>query len=340
MKQRLVYLLLTSLCIQNASAQLSRIGDLRKRLAFQNTDTVAWIYSGTGSLGINEGVLHNWAAGGEIASLNVTSIASAQLTRLNHNRVWTNNLDATYSLYYAYSNGFVPRKIDDRIDFTSRYGVRLDTAKNFYVTGLFNFKSQFTKGYNYDAEDWAGHPVSDFLSPAYFTLAMGLEYRTGTAVSFFLSPLAARLTTASPQYTRVAPEGAYGIAYGKTTHFELGAYFSGRYIHDFSKTVSFKTRLDLYTNYLAKDEKDGPGNVISHDNPGNVDVLLDNLVSVKLGKYFSLTAGITAIYDNDLPYRDYTLDAAGNRVPKDEPASGLGWWQIKQTLTFGLAYTF
>ncbi len=38
--------------------------------------------------------------------------------------------------------------------------------------------------------------TSKFLSPAYFTLAAGLEYRRGSDISLFLSPLAARVTLA------------------------------------------------------------------------------------------------------------------------------------------------
>lgn len=340
MRYIITTLLLTLLAFRG-TAQLSETDNYKKNLSLtENRDTLAWIHSGSLNLGLNEGFLHNWAAGGEIASLSVTGLAAAQLTRLYHNQVWANNLDAAYSLYYAYSTGFVPRKADDRIDFTSKYGARIDTAKNWYITGLFNFKSQFTKGYDYASEDWEHHPVSNHFSPAYFILAAGIEYRKGTAISLFLSPAAGRATVADKYYTRLAPEGAFGIRYGKTAHYELGAYFSGRYTHDFSKNVSFRTRLDLYTNYLAKDTKDDAGNLISHDNPGNIDVLWDNVLTVKLGRYFNMALGLTAIYDNDLPYSSTTTDAGGNVVDKNEPASGLGWWQVKQLMTFGLVYKF
>lgn len=325
-----------------AFAQLDETDDWKKSLSVKNTDTVAWVYNGTLNIGINQGFLHNWAAGGEIASATVNGLFSGNLSRLYHRSIWSNNLDMTYSLFYAYSNSFIPRKMDDRIDFTSKYGYRVDTARDFYLTGLFNFKSQFTKGYDYEAPNWDSFSTSDFLSPAYFILAAGIEYRKGTNTSFFISPVAARLTTASTYYTNQNPEGMFGIDSGKTTRMELGAYFSGRYQVNITENLTYKTRLDLYLNYLAKDKLDAAGNVVRKDNPGNVDILFDNLFSWKLTKYFSLTLGATFIYDNDIPYvTPMELNPnTGNMEKVDEPGQDLGWWQIKQTFSIGFQYKF
>lgn len=325
---------------KGAIAQIGNTDDYKKKLSYESKDTVAWVHSGLLQLGINQGFLHNWAAGGEVASMQIDGLFSGNITRLYHRTVWSNTLDANYSLFYAYSNNFVPRKVDDRIDFTSKYGTRIDTS-NFFITGLFNFKSQFTNGYDYSVPGWDTMSTSKFLSPAYLTLALGLEYRKGPALSLFFSPAAARLTLAQTYYTTRKPEGAFGIEYGKTSRFELGAYFTGRWQHDFSKNISYKTRVDFYANYLAKDKKDAAGNVVKKDNPGNIDWLWDNLIQVKLGKYFGLTLAVTAIYDNDIPYDNtYTDAVSGNVVDKDEPGTGLGWWQIKQVMTLGFTYRF
>lgn len=336
--KKLLLLLAAAAGCHSVQAQIGNTEDYRKKLSYESKDTVAWVHNGLLQLGLNQGFLHNWAAGGEVASMQVDGLFSGNITRLYHRTVWSNTLDANYSLFYAYSNGFVPRKIDDRIDFTSKFGTRIDTS-NFFITGLFNFKSQFTKGYDYSIPNWDSFSTSKFLSPAYLTLALGLEYRKGAALSLFFSPAAARLTTAQTYYTTMKPEGAFGIEYGKTTRFELGAYFTGRWQHDFSKNITYKTRVDFYANYLAKDKKDTAGKVVRKDNPGNIDWLWDNLVQVKLGKYFGLTLAVTAIYDNDLPY-DNTYVEDGVEKTKDEPGTGLGWWQIKQVMTLGFTYRF
>lgn len=340
MKKLLLLLTVASLSFTTVKAQLEKTDDVKKQLQTENKDTVAFMYGGVFNLGFNEGFLHNWAAGGELGSITANGVFSGYTVLLNHNQIWTNNLDMNYGLFYAYSNKFIPRKTDDRIDLTSKYGIRTDTGSNFYITGLFNFKSQFSKGYDYSAPNWDTFSTSRFFSPAYFTLAVGLEYRKGSNLSLFLSPVAARLTCADRYYTVRAPEGAFGVENGKSTRMELGAYFSGRYMVDITKNLSFKTRLDLYSNYLAKNTKDSLGTIVKKDNPGNIDVLFDNLFAWKIGKFVSLTLGATMIYDNDIPYVQTFIDATGKETQKDDPGADLGWIQLKQIFTVGFIYKF
>lgn len=324
----------------HTNAQVTKVDEIKKSLETTNKDTVAWTHSGVLSLGTNGGFLHNWAAGGELASMQVNGIFSGRLDRLDHRDIWSNNLDMTYGLTYNYSSGFVPRKTDDRIDFTSKYGKLIDTSRNFYFTGLFNFKSQFTKGYDYSLPAWDTLPTSNFFSPAFFTTALGLEFRRGSDVTFFLSPVAARMVVADRLYTLRTPEGAFGVPYGKTSVFQMGAYFSGRYTYNITKNIVYKTRLDLYANYLAKDTKDSTGMVIKKDNPGNLNILFDNLFSWKISKYFNITLGATLMYDNNIPYSSTYTDNTGAVLEKNEPGAGLGWVQLKQVFTFGVGYKF
>ena len=329
-------------CFQVAQGQLNKsVDDLKKSLETENKDTVAWIHGGSVNIGMNEGFLHNWAAGGEIASLAVNGIFAGNITYINHGSIWSNSLNLSYGLNYVYSNSFVPRKTDDRIDFTSKFGSRLNNSTDFFYSALFNFKSQVTKGYDYSVPDWQHNPTSAFLSPAYLTLALGMEYRKGTDISLFLSPLAGREVLSNARYTSLSAQGAFGIDSGKTSKFQLGAYFSGRYKVNIKKTMSFSTRLDLYSNYLAKDVKNDAGVVVKKDNPGNIQVLWDNLFVLKAYKAFSLTFGLTVIYDNNFPYSSTYLDQTTNLpVKKNQPGEGLGWVQVNQMFTLGLAYKF
>ena len=338
--KKVIAVTLLSLGSTISHAQLKKADEIKTALATTNKDTTAWAYGGFINVGVNEGFLHNWAAGGELASFTVNTIFSGHLDRLAGKVVWSNNLDATYGLNYTYSTFFVPKKTDDRIDFTSKYGTRLDTARNWYFSALFNFKSQFTKGYDYTKTDWQRQPTSKFFSPAYFTGAVGFEYRKGSDVSVFCSPIAARAIFVDKYYTSLSPQGAFGVDYNKTTKYEFGAYISARYLAEISKNIKYKTRLDLYSNYLAKDTKDSVGTVVKRDNPGNIAVLFDNLFTYRLSKYVNLTFGATFIYDNNQPYsKTYTNTAAATQL-KDDPGRDIGWLQIKQLFTFGIEYKF
>ena len=341
MKKLLLPIAFCLLYFHQSHAQINKVDDVKKSLQTTNRDTIAWVYGGVFNIGANEGFLHNWAAGGELASFSVNSIFSGHLDRLYNDDIWSNNLDMTYGLNYTYSTSFLPHKTDDRIDFTSKYGHRIDTGKNFYFTSLFNFKSQFTKGFDYTLPRWDTASTSKFLSPAYFTIALGMEYRRGSDISLFLSPVAARLTLADKYYTSQSPQGAFGVPYNKAAYMQLGAYFSGRYVLNISKNTVYKTRLDLYSDYLAKDTKDSTGKVIKKDNPGNISVLFDNLLSWKISKFLNITIGATFIYDNNIPYSKTYLDkTTGLQVAKDDPGKDLGWLQIKQVFTLGMEYKF
>jgi len=336
MKQSLLLplLLAGTFCVRGQDLNSNEMA--KKYTETKNVDTIAWVYTGNVSLGFNQGILHNWAAGGELASLTVNGLANGNVTRYYNRSVWSNTLDAAYGLFYAYSNSFVPRKTDDRIDITSKYGYRLSKTSDLYFSGLVNVKTQFTKGYNYDAPEWDTFSTSNFLSPLYITIAPGIEYRKGSQLSVFLSPLATRMTFVDDYYTNQDPAGMYGVENGKQFRYELGAYFSTRFVKDFTKNITYRGRLDLYSNYLAKNTYDENHVLVKKDNPGNIDVMLDNSITLKFYRFFSLNFGILAIYDNDVPFQKTYED--GSKVK--EPINGLGWWQIKQVMSFGFNYKF
>lgn len=338
MKRGLLLLGATLLAL-SSQAQLTNVEEISaQRMEEKNIDTVAWIRNANVYLGGNQGMLHNWAAGGELASLAINSVFNGNIVRYYNRHLWTNTLDANYGLFYAYSNNFQPRKTDDRLDYTSKYGYRLGGSDaNFYISGLLNAKTQFGKGYNYDLPNWRDSSTSGFLSPLYVLVSPGLEYRKGSMLSVFVSPAAMRMTFVSKEYTSRSDVGAFGVPYNKAMRMELGAYLSARFQKDLSKTITYRGRLDLYSNYLAKNTYDATGNLIKKDNPGNVDILIDNFIAFKLFKYFSANFGLTAIYDNDVPFVS-SKDATGNQT--QDPLRGLGWWQIKQSFSLSFNYKF
>ena len=313
-------------------------GNMSRKVEAKNE---GWTHGGLINIGLNQGMLENWAAGGERLSFAANGQFNGFLARVKGNTVWENTADLYYGLNYIASNNFVPRKLDDRIDLSTRYGVQpkkwttsnSKIKRNTYLMGLFRAQSQFTEGYNYEQVGWQTNPISELLSPAYFTLALGAEYRPSKNFSVFFSPLAARLTTVKSRYTTLG--SAFGVDKGKTTRFEIGAYLTAKYRTQITKNILYTTRLDMYSNYLAKN-KVMPGGYTRKDSPGNVDIIWDNFFAMKISKYIGAGLGFTMIYDNDVPGQmNKTKKVNGVDVPSYGP---LGWWQLKQVLNVGFSY--
>ncbi len=342
--KKITTVLFAFIVMTQAQAQVNKASDdLQKSLSKKvEAKDEGWKKGGLINIGINQAILENWAAGGERLSFAANGQLNAFLARIKGNTIFENTLDLYYGLNYVASNKFVPRKLDDRIDFSSRYGLQpkkwtlaKSKLKNHtYFTGLFRFQSQFTEGYNYETAGWQFNPTSEFLSPAFLTLALGAEYRPNDNFSIFFSPAAARVTLVKGKYTQFA--SAFGVEKGATSRFEFGAYLTTKYRTSLGKNINYSTRLDLYSNYLAKNSV-LPNGIIRTDNPGNIDVLWDNFFAMKISKFIGAGLGFTFFYDNDQPGQKNkkTTDANGNTTLGYGP---LGWIQMKQTLNVGFSY--
>jgi hypothetical protein len=177
------------------------------------------------------------------------------------------------------------RKSDDRIDLLSKYGYKLSRAGKWYASGLFNFRTQFAPGYNYPSPTIAVKN-SQFFAPAYILLSLGLDYKPNDYFSVFISPLTSRWVVVSADIVPGQKGGFYGVPIGKTVNNELGAYLTANYLKAIAKNITYKSKLDLFSNYKR--------------NPQNIDVFMTNLLSANIFKGISANLGLDLIYDDDV----------------------------------------
>ncbi len=286
-----------------------------------------WNSNGSMNIGFAQSHLENWAAGGEVNALNVNGLLSGYKTKKKGRALWENTYYASYGLMYNQSSNFVPRKTDDRLDLATKYGLQMKKNPKWYWAGLARLQTQFSAGFNYSDSVWRyngiGNPISEFFSPAYITLALGAEYKPNANFNWFISPAAARFTFVKDKYTK-GPEGAFGVSQGNTSRFELGAYSTMNWFKQVAKNITYRTRLDLYMDYL-----DPKGF-------GLVDVLWDNTLAMKVNEYIGMSFGFTIVYDNDVPGQQTFNSETG----MNEYVSSLGWVQLKQIFNVGFAYQF
>ena len=243
-------------------------------------DTAArtWKHGGIYSLNVSQGSLSNWAAGGDDFSISVNSLLSLFAFYKNGKHSWDNCFD--FNLGYVNTTSLGSRKNDDRFDLLSKYGYAIGPKVN--LSGLFNLRSQFFKGYTFPGNIKTF--ASDFMSPGYLLLSVGLDYKPVSNLSIFVSPSTARLVIVRD--TALSNKGLYGVEPGEKTNFEFGAFTTINYLKEISANITYKGRLDLFSNYRR--------------NPQNIDLFMSNILQVKLSKVLSATWGVDLIYDDDV----------------------------------------
>jgi len=243
-----------------------------------DTSKKNWKKGGLYSLNVAQASLSNWAAGGDDFSLAINSQLSLYAFYQKNKHSWDNTFD--FNLGYVNTTSLGSRKNDDRFDLLSKYGYALNSKLN--VAGLVNLRSQFFKGYTYS--DNVKILSSNFMAPGYLLVSAGLDYKPNKELSIYLSPLTARWVIV--QDTALSNKGAYGVTPGKKSNLEIGAFATINYLKEISKNITYKGRIDLFSNYRR--------------NPQNVDVFMSNILNVKLSKVLSANWGVDLIYDDDV----------------------------------------
>ncbi len=176
-------------------SQVSAAEKAKSELAKVDTGEKAWKFSG--SVGLNAAAtgLFNWAAGG---NNNINGVAYGRLRLLYHqnNIAWDSNLDLEYGLSWIDQKYDKLQKSSDKINIATKFG--WEFRKNWYLTALAAFNTQFAPGKNYNGSEEADPIVSKFMAPAYTDVSVGIDWKTtkdGADFSLYLSPVAGRLTS-------------------------------------------------------------------------------------------------------------------------------------------------
>lgn len=294
----------------------------------QTADTSKyWKRGGLGTINFSQSSFTNWAAGGENA-FSATALLNVFTNYKRGHNTWDNTLDLAYGLIQAGHSA--PRKNEDKIDLSSKYG-RYAFLDRWYYTALLNFKSQFDKGYNYPDDSTV---ISQFMAPAFIIVALGLDYKSkDNSFSLFISPFTSKTTIVNNE--KLADAGAFGVdkakydsvggtyvivKHGEMSRSELGGFLKMTFKKDILKNVNFSTKLELFSNYL--------------DRPQNIDVNWEVLIGMKINNYLSASISTQMIYDHDIPVPVFR-DINGLKTAGTGPRL-----QFKEVLAIGISYKF
>lgn len=276
-----------------------------------------WKNQGIFSLGIGQTSFTNWAAGGD----NNINLNTGLYYDLNYKQGilnWNSNLDLKYGTLVFLSKK--PKKTNDQIHMSSKLGYEIDSSWSFSM--LFNFDSQFTKGFKYPNDSV---PISRFMAPGYILLGLGTDFKPDKNLSVLISPFTNKITIVND--AELAGKGAFGvepdikdtsgriIIPGQRFKNEPGGFIKIQYQFEYKKDFKFSTRLELFSSYF--------------DKPQNLDVRWNILSLYKLSQRASVTFSLEVIYDEDAIIKE---DINGDGI--DEIVGPRT--QVKETLALGI----
>lgn len=266
-----------------------------------------WSFSGFFQQNLNQVSFTNWAAGGE-NSFSSTSTARIEANYQKANITWESYLDMSYGIIKIEDNPM--RKNVDKIDLFSKVGRTI--SDNLSYSGIFNFQSQFDKGFKLPNDSV---PVSRFMAPGYLTVAIGLDYKPISFVSIFLSPATGKFTFVLDD--DLSAQGAYGVDPGKNLNPEFGALLRIEFIREVLPNVNVNSRIILFNNYTDSDVS----------NRKNTDVDWLTGINMPINKHITATVGFHLLYDHDI------------KIPGPTGATR-PTTQFKQQFGLGLVYSF
>ncbi|MDM8001514.1 MAG: DUF3078 domain-containing protein [Bacteroidota bacterium] len=251
-----------------------------RRVALSKIKPDLWKFKSDLSYLLSQGVISNWAKGGESNISSVLDVTSA----LNYNNKVTKVNSATsarFALGLQASGKYGGiRKNLDIFEINSK--INHKAFGKFDLSGIFQFKSQFLPGYTYP-NDTTSIMVSKFFNPATFILGYGLEYKPDKNTSISFSPLSYKGTFVTD--TAKINQTKYGIAADKRSKNELGAYLTINSKLVLFEKINMSNRIQLFSNFLSK--------------PQNVDVDWEMIATMPLNWFTDLRVNTHLIYDDN-----------------------------------------
>lgn len=269
--------------------------------------TKVWTITGENTFLINQSSFSNWAAGG-VNSFAGNIIFNYDFNYKKDKWSWDNKVLAAYGQTFQKETDW--RKNDDRFVLNSLLGY--EAAEYWLYTFFMNFNTQFANGYNYT--DDGRTKISGGFAPAYLSFGPGFAYKRSDNFKVNISPAAARFIFVTDD--ELSNAGAFGVAPGKKSRFEMGASLDAYYKVNLMENISLENMLKLYSNYL--------------EDPQNVDVDYTANLFMEVNRFITVNAGVQLLYDDNT-----NVPKVRNGVETEGP--GL---QVRQIIGAGITYKF
>ena len=193
--------------VQQAAAEAAATMSAAPEAASEVVKQNLWATSLKTQINVGQTQLTNWAAGGD-NTVSMAAFVDGNANWKKGDMFWNNRLQLDYGFLYASSKPIL-QKSTDRMYLESKWGYKAPSTKYLYFSANYDFKSQFSSGYDYKTpasvtdengnelkgaalkEVWRDARVlkSNLLAPAYTNLALGIDYIPTKWLSINFAPL-------------------------------------------------------------------------------------------------------------------------------------------------------
>ena len=219
-----------------------------------------WKVTGLFTFLFNQSTFTNWKSGGDntvAGNIGINYDFNYKKGKWN----WDNRIITAYGLSNIQDEGL--RKTSDRFD--SLLGLK--SNKYWFFSFFFNFKTQYTKGFDYKKTPRV--VISDFFSPAYLSFGPGMLWKKSDDITINIAPATSRFTFVNDEFS-----GKYGVDPGENVKFALGFSLSAYFNFEILENITMQNIIALYSNYL--------------NNAQNVDVDYQAKFSTDINKYMTV----------------------------------------------------
>lgn len=262
-----------------------------------------WKKTAAASLQFSQyGISDNWYQGGESTNALLSELKLTSNYDDRQRVQFENSLEIKIGFITAPSDTVHSYKTNaDLFRLNSKLGVR--AIKNLYYTIAAEFKTQFFSNYKTNTNDL----ISSFLSPAQLDLSVGMDYKLNKD-KFNLSLMGAPFsyTFVYISNDKIVNPSSFNVEPGHTSANLFGSKVTANLDWKIAKNISYISKLEYFTTYDKV--------IASWENTFNFQ--LNRYLSTKLFLHARYDDGVTLTEENDT------------------------YFQFKEMLTFGLAYTW
>jgi len=246
--------------------------DTRPSLEKVTLEKGPWTFEGSEHVQLAQAHIANWVKGGE-SSVSLSSDLRAKAIYKKKKNEWESYI--IHKVGVLSTDDDRGRINDDLIELNSKYG--LSASKKWYYSFLFNFKTQFFNSYETNDKEHEELPVSGFMVPAYFTFALGMDFKEGKKFTMLLSPITSKVTVVRDTIKYNASN--YISGEGKKIDMLNGLSIVSNFEQQISREIKISSKLDAFYEYISKDD--------DADNPRQIQINWEVILDMRINRFLS-----------------------------------------------------